>query len=82
MAFAKSLLADQDWFEELLNKCRTISSKEILFIWGMKGTMIKQAYLKNFMSGFPNHKTIVIETCGHFPQEENPEKELMQLPDL
>lgn len=73
LAFAKSLLNDQDWFEELWLKRQTISTKPTLFIWGMKDPVIKPHYLDKFVSGFTNSKTIKLETSGHFPQEEQPE---------
>lgn len=73
LAFAKSLLNDQDWFEELWNKRHTISTKPTLFIWGVKDPVIKPQYLDKFISGFTNSKTIRLETSGHFPQEEQPE---------
>lgn len=73
LAFAKSLLNDQDWFEELWNKRHTISTKPTLFIWGVKDPVIKPHYLDKFISGFTNSKTIRLETSGHFPQEEQPE---------
>jgi haloalkane dehalogenase len=34
LAFAKSLLNDQDWFEGLWNKKDSINRKPVLFIWG------------------------------------------------
>ncbi len=74
LAFAKSLLHDQDWFEELWNKRRTISNKPTILIWGMKDLVIKPHNLNKFQSGFTNSKTVELETCGHFPQEEQPEK--------
>jgi pimeloyl-ACP methyl ester carboxylesterase len=70
IAFAKSLLNDQDWFESLWNKREPIMDKPTLFIWGMKDPVIKSHYLKRFQSGFTNSKTIELKTCGHFPQEE------------
>jgi pimeloyl-ACP methyl ester carboxylesterase len=70
LAFARSLLNDQDWFESLWNKRHSISDKPTLFIWGMKDTILKPHFLDKFQSGFPNSKTIQLETCGHFPQEE------------
>lgn len=73
LAFAKSLLNDQDWFEQLWNKRQTISNKQTLFVWGTKDPVIKPHYLDKFQSGFTNSKTIQLETCGHFPQEEQPE---------
>lgn len=73
LAFARSLLNDQDWFEELWNKRQTISNKPTLLVWGMKDPIIKPPYLDKFQSGFSNAKTIRLETSGHFPQEEQPE---------
>lgn len=70
LALAKSLLNDQDWFEELWNKRQTISSKPTLFIWGMKDPVIKPHNLEKFQSGFTNYTIIKLETSGHFPQEE------------
>ncbi len=79
LAFAKSLLNDQNWFEELWNKRNTISAKPTLFIWGMKDPVIKSKYLEKFESGFTNSKTIRLETCGHFPQEEQAEETIIAL---
>lgn len=73
LAFARSLLNDQDWFEELWSKRPAISSKPTLFIWGMKDPVIKPHYLKKFQSGFTNSNTVKLESSGHFPQEEQPE---------
>lgn len=70
LAFAKSLINNQDWFEQLWNKKQLIANKPTLFIWGMKDPVIKANYLKRFQRGFPNSRTIRLETCGHFPQEE------------
>lgn len=74
LAFAKSLLNDQDWFQELWDKRQAISDKPILFIWGMKDPVIKPHYLDKFQRGFTRSKTVQLETCGHFPQEEQSEK--------
>jgi haloalkane dehalogenase len=71
IAFAKSLLNDQDWFEELWNKRFSISKKPTLFIWGMQDPVIKSHYLEKFLSGFPNSQVKRLDNCGHFPQEEN-----------
>jgi len=70
LAFANSLLNDQDWFELLWNKRQAISNKRTLFIWGMKDTVIKSYYLDKFQSGFSNSTTVKLATSGHFPQEE------------
>lgn len=74
LAFARSLLNDQEWFEELWRKKEAISTKPVLFIWGMKDPVIKPRYLDKFVSGFPDSKVIRMEASGHFPQEEEPER--------
>lgn len=73
LAFAKSLLNDQDWFEECWNNHEPISAKPTLFIWGMKDPIIKPHNLAKFQGGFRNSTTVKLETCGHFPQEEGSE---------
>jgi pimeloyl-ACP methyl ester carboxylesterase len=73
LAFAKSLLNDQDWFEELWKQRDKINSKPTYFIWGMKDPVITPKNLEKFISGFPNAQVKKIETAGHFPQEEEPE---------
>lgn len=72
LAFAGSLLNDQQWFEQLWNSRGAIQDKPMLLVWGMKDKVIKPQYLKKFQSGFIHTKTINLETAGHFPQEEQP----------
>lgn len=73
LAFAYSLLNDQEWFETLWGRKQVIASKPTLFVWGMKDPFIKPEYLYKFLSGFENVRTIELEGCGHFPQEEESE---------
>lgn len=74
LAFAKSLLNDQDWFEDLWNKREVLADKPVLLIWGMKDPVIKPNNLEKFITGFPLAKTIKLQTSGHFPHEEQPEE--------
>ena len=73
LAFAHSLLNDQDWFEQLWAQRHKIAGKPTLFIWGMKDPVIKPHYLKKFLTGFPVASICELATSGHFPQEEEPE---------
>lgn len=82
LAFAKSLLNDQNWFEELWNKRQTISNKPTLFIWGMKDKVIRPHNLDKFQNAFTNSKTVKLETSGHFPQEEQPQKVINHIFDF
>lgn len=74
LAFAYSLLNDQNWFEELWKKRERLAEKRVLIIWGMKDPVISPAYLEKFITGFPEAKVVRLNTCGHFPQEECPEE--------
>jgi len=74
LAFAKSLLNDQNWFESLWNQKDTLKNKPILLIWGMADPIITPQNLEKFKTGFPNAKVIQLDDSGHFPQEEEPEK--------
>lgn len=73
LAFARSLLNDQDWFESLWSEKDAIARKSTLFVWGMKDPVIKPKNLEKFVSEFRNSKTVKLETAGHFPQEEQGE---------
>lgn len=77
LAFAHSLLNDQNWFEQLWQQKNAISQKPTLFVWGMKDPVIKPHLLQKFENGFNNSMTIKLENCGHFPQEESP-KEMIE----
>jgi len=74
LAFAKSLLHDQDWFEELWQSRQVITSKPTLLIWGMKDRLISPKYLDKFQGGFPEANVQRLVASGHFPQEEQPEQ--------
>ncbi len=72
VAFARSLLDDQEWFESLWERRHIIAEKPILLIWGMKDPVILPHNLEKFITGFPGAKVLRLDTCGHFPQEEEP----------
>ncbi|HMQ06398.1 MAG TPA: alpha/beta fold hydrolase [Saprospiraceae bacterium] len=72
LAFARSLVNDQNWFGELHEKSISIRNKEVLIIWGQKDPILGMAYLHRFMDIFPNHRVMKLVEAGHFPQEENP----------
>lgn len=72
LAFAKSLLHDQAWFEEMWNGITPLVNKPVLFVWGMKDSFLKPSYLEKFMTGFAKTSVVQLDGCGHFPQEEEP----------
>jgi pimeloyl-ACP methyl ester carboxylesterase len=74
LAFTRSLLQDQAWFEEQWKRREPLTSKPMLLIWGMRDSTVTPRYLDKFKSGFPHASELQLETCGHFPQEEEPEQ--------
>ncbi|MBK6903614.1 MAG: alpha/beta fold hydrolase [Saprospirales bacterium] len=79
LAFAKSLLMDQDWFESLWKQIHLLADKPILFIWGMNDTFVSPKYLEKFAIPFSRKTLARLEECGHFPQEEKKEEVLEQM---
>jgi pimeloyl-ACP methyl ester carboxylesterase len=73
LAFARSLLNDQSWFENIWTKRQFIANKPTLLIWGMKDPVISTKYLAKWKKGLPNAKVVELSASGHFPQEEQPE---------
>lgn len=74
VAFARSLLNDQEWFQKLWDNRGIINDKPALMIWGMKDPVLSPIYLKKFQEGFPLNEVVTLPACGHFPQEEYPEE--------
>ena len=72
LAFARSLLNDQQWFEMLWQKTQMLQQKPVLFIWGMIDKFVRPSFLDKFVKGFPQSSSLKLVDCGHFPQEENP----------
>ncbi|GAB3328658.1 alpha/beta fold hydrolase [Larkinella ripae] len=70
LAFAKSLLNDQDWFEQLWNRKQPLIEKPVLLLWGLNDQLVTPGYLRKFQRAFPQAQTIELPDCGHFPQEE------------
>ncbi len=74
LAFARSLLNDQAWFEALWAGRTSIATKPTLLIWGMKDPILKEKLLEKFQGGFPHAQTVILADSGHFPQEEAPQR--------
>lgn len=70
--FCEFALKDQEWFEDLWAKKEILSEKQALFIWGIKDPVIGIDMLEKFRSAFRIHQTLLLDSCGHFPMEENP----------
>lgn len=69
IAFAKSLLNDQDWFEELWSKVDVLTGKPTLFIWGKLDKFMPLKFLEKFLTKFKHAQTAQV-SAGHFLQDE------------
>lgn len=74
LAFARSILHDQEWFGQLWKKIDRLREKPVLFVWGMQDPFVLPKYLNKYASAFPKAKVVPLEDCGHFPQEEKTEE--------
>lgn len=74
VAFARSLLHDQAWFETLWQQRERLASKPALLIWGMADSFILPKYLDKWLTAFPQAKVVKLNGVGHFPQEEAAEE--------
>lgn len=72
IAFARSLVNDQSWFQNLWEQVSPVATKPTLFVWGMSDPVIKPNYLDRFRTGFPKSEVVTLPDSGHFPQEEEP----------
>jgi pimeloyl-ACP methyl ester carboxylesterase len=82
LSFARSILNDQNWFEQLWMQKKSISNKETLLIWGMKDPVVRPEFLKKFQAAFCNAKSLLLEEAGHFPHEEQPEEVINAMVDF
>lgn len=74
LAFARSILNDQQWFGHLWQKIHRLQDKPVQFIWGMQDPFVLPKYLDKYASAFSKAQILKLENCGHFPQEEKKEE--------
>lgn len=76
LAFARSLLHDQQWFEQLWEQREKLQHTRKMILWGDKDPVVKMPYLSRLMESFPEASAVIISGAGHFPQEEAPQQVL------
>jgi haloalkane dehalogenase len=74
LAFAKSLLSDQEWFESLWQKRDAIKAIPALFIWGMKDFCFNEKFLKRFRDIYPDQEFHTLSKAGHYVVEDETDK--------
>ena len=70
VAFAKSLLRDQDYYESIGKMLPVLKNKPVLIIWGMKDAFITEKHLLWMQEQFPAAEVVKYEDAGHFVLEE------------
>ncbi len=70
VAFAKSLLRDQDYYASIGKKLTVLKNKPVLIIWGMKDSFITEKHLLWMQEQFPAAEVVKYEDAGHFVLEE------------
>ena len=70
IAFAKSLLRDQDYYASIGKKLSILKDKPVLIIWGMKDEFITEKHLLWVQEQFPGSKVVRYDDAGHFVLEE------------
>lgn len=70
VAFAKSLLRDQQYYESIGKMLPVLKNKPVLIIWGMKDAFITEKHLLWMQEQFPAAEVVKYEDAGHFVLEE------------
>lgn len=78
-AFARELLDAGQWWDSLWAQMDKIKTKPFLFFWGMKDKFIPAYELAKWQNFLPSARVVKFDTAGHFVQEEEPEKMVMEL---
>ncbi len=69
IAFAKALLSEQNYFEDLWNKADVLVNKPTQFIWGVMDEIVPVRFMERFLLKFKNAKAAKVQ-AGHFVQDE------------
>lgn len=70
VAFARSLVHDQDLFQEIGNRLTVLQNKPLLLLWGMKDGFVTPRYLERWKTIFPQAEAVTFEDGGHFVLDE------------
>lgn len=78
-AFALELLDAGDWWDSLWAQISKVRTKPFLFFWGTKDKFIPLYELAKWQNELPSARVVKFDDAGHFVQEEEPEKMMMEL---
>lgn len=64
---------DNQRLAEMCCQYASLSTSPILIIWGDHDNLIPVSHYEKFLKDFPHADKVLINQCGHIPQEENPQ---------
>ena len=77
--FPKEIIGSSKWLDALWQQRQKINSIPTTIIWGMKDIAFREKELNYWVANWKNTKVIKLDTVGHFPQEEAPDKIIEEL---
>jgi pimeloyl-ACP methyl ester carboxylesterase len=74
VASLRALLASRNAFAARFPDLAAQVRTPTLLVWGRADTWIPVAYAERFLAAIPGSRKLVLDRCGHLPQEERPEE--------
>ena len=71
-AFARALLTEGEWYQQLWDRRQELSTRPMLLAWGIKDPAFGPGYLARWREAFPNARVESFASSGHFVPEEAP----------
>ena len=69
-AFARALLGESTWYQQLWNRRGELAAKPMLLAWGMTDPAFGPGYLARWQEAFPHARVESFLSSGHFVPEE------------
>jgi haloalkane dehalogenase len=78
-ALAKALLGSQAHYQSLLDRIGALRHRPVLVVWGMKDSAFQPYQLDRWQALLPNARIARIDSAGHWPHEEEPERVVAEI---
>ena len=73
-ALARALLGSAAFYRSIAVRAATLARIPSLILWGLRDSAFGPAYLDALRRALPDAETHVLDSAGHWPHEESPEK--------
>ena len=80
-ALARALLGSSAHYAALWERRALLESMPALIVWGLKDSAFKPYQLERWERAMPRAKVVRLESAGHWPHEEEPERVTRELVD-